>query len=65
MALGRTKSDGFVRGWHPDQRAGLPGRPTGKKCAHPAQDRAQIHNSNGDLVMWCARCDQTWEEIAT
>lgn len=64
MPAPRTKSDGFVRGWHPDQRVGLPVQRGAKTCAHPEQDRETIHNSNGDEIVHCCRCDRTWWEQA-
>jgi hypothetical protein len=60
VAAPREKSDGFVRGWHPDQRAGVRPRRTAVTCRHPRERVSEIHNSNGDKVMWCELCDDTW-----
>lgn len=65
MPAPREKSDGFVRGWHPDQRAATPARRRTKPCNHSRERRHQIHNSNGDKIMWCELCDATWWEETT
>jgi hypothetical protein len=66
MTAPRTKSDGFVRGWHPDQRAKLPaGGSGGKRCKHPPERVHAIHNSNGDEIEWCELCDRSWWVRAT
>ena len=64
MPAPRTKSDGFVRGWHPDQRAGLPAGNHFKKCKHPAEHREELTNSNGDKIVHCQLCDAGWWELA-
>lgn len=58
-------SDGFVRGWHPDRRVGLPPTQGGKKCKHDPVHREELHNSNGDLIIHCQICDVSWWERAT
>lgn len=65
MPAPRTESDGYTRGWHPDQRVGLPATHPGKRCKHPPQDREEIHNSNGDLIVHCTLCDDSWWEVAS